>query len=401
MDGMSTDARTARVALACLVEPGSVELDRLIAGYGPEEALDAVVKGKVAEPVAESVRARLAGTDPRRIAETALARTARIGARVAIPEDEEWPVQVADLCRIRRPGGTRVDRDTAPPLCLWVRGEAPLAPVLDRSVAVVGARAATSYGTHVAQELSFGLANRGWTVVSGGAYGIDAAAHRGALAAGGTTVAVLACGVDRAYPAENASLFERIVEEGLLLSEWPPGADPHRHRFLIRNRAIAAVSRGTVVVEASARSGARQTLGRAALLGRAVMAVPGPVTSAMSVGCHHLLRYGGARPVMSYAEVLEEVGRIGDDLAPIPRGPEQPLDRLGPELSRVLDGVPLRGGADAGQIAAAAGVSLRDALRALPLLESAGHVIVRDGGYVAARRRAPVAPSSGPGGPVP
>src|SRR6266511_4398992 len=364
MDGMSTDARTARVALACLVEPGSVELDRLIAGYGPEEALDAVVKGKVAEPVAESVRARLAGTDPRRIAETALARTARIGARVAIPEDEEWPVQVADLCRIRRPGGTRVDRDTAPPLCLWVRGEAPLAPVLDRSVAVVGARAATSYGTHVAQELSFGLANRGWTVVSGGAYGIDAAAHRGALAAGGTTVAVLACGVDRAYPAENASLFERIVED-------------------------------------SARSGARQTLGRAALLGRAVMAVPGPVTSAMSVGCHHLLRYGGARPVMSYAEVLEEVGRIGDDLAPIPRGPEQPLDRLGPELSRVLDGVPLRGGADAGQIAAAAGVSLRDALRALPLLESAGHVIVRDGGYVAARRRAPVAPSSGPGGPVP
>src|SRR6266511_2016550 len=118
MDGMSTDARTARVALACLVEPGSVELDRLIAG-----------------------------SDPRRIAETALARTARIGARVAIPEDEEWPVQVADLCRIRRPGGTRVDRDTAPPLCLWVRGEAPLAPVLDRSVAVVGARAATSYGT--------------------------------------------------------------------------------------------------------------------------------------------------------------------------------------------------------------------------------------------------------------
>jgi DNA processing protein len=219
--------------------------------------------------------------------------------------------------------------------------------------------------------------------VSGGAYGIDAAAHRGALAAGGLTAAVLACGVDRAYPAAHANLFERIVEEGLLVSEWPPGAAPHRHRFLIRNRVIAALGRGTVVVEASARSGARHTLGRAALLGRAVMAVPGPVTSAMSVGCHQVLRYCGVRPVASYAEVLEEVGRIGDDLAPVPRGPEDQLDRIGPELSRILDGVPLRGAADAGQIAAAAGVPLRDVLRALPALESAGHVVARDGGYAA------------------
>jgi DNA processing protein len=260
---------------------------------------------------------------------------------------------------------------------------------LHRAVAVVGARASTSYGNHVAQELGYGLASRGWAVVSGGAYGIDAAAHRGALAAGGVTVAVLACGVDRAYPAEHASLFERIVDDGLLISEWPPGADPHRHRFLIRNRVIAALSRGTVVVEANARSGARQTLGRAALLGRAVMAVPGPVTSAMSVGCHQLLRYSGARPVMSYEEVLEEVGRIGDDLAPVPRGPEDPRDDLGPELARVLDGVPLRGVADAGQIAAAAGVPLRDVLRALPALESAGHVVARNGGYAARRFNRP------------
>jgi DNA processing protein len=149
---------------------------------------------------------------------------------------------------------------------------------------------------------------------------------------------------------------------------------------------IAALSRGTVVVEANARSGARHTLGRAALLGRAAMAVPGPITSAMSVGCHQLLRYGAARPVMSYAEVLEEVGRIGDDLAPVPRGADKPTDRLGPELSRILDGVPMRGVADAGQIAAAAGVGLRDTLRALPLLEAAGHVVMRDGGYAASRR---------------
>jgi len=380
---MSMDVRTARVALACLVEPGSVEVHGLVAEHGPAGAVDALVCGRAGEQVAGAVQARLAGGDAWRIAGEALARTDRLGARVVIPEDEEWPPQLADLGRISRPGGLRVERDTHEPVCLWVRGEPSLAATLEQSVSVVGARASTSYGNHVAQELGYGLANRGWAVVSGGAYGIDAAAHRGALAAGGSTAAVLACGVDRAYPVAHANLFEHIVDNGLLISEWPPGAAPHRHRFLIRNRVIAALSRGTVVVEANARSGARHTLGRAALLGRAVMAVPGPVTSAMSVGCHQLLRYSGARPVMSYAEVLEEVGRIGDDLAPIPRGPEDQLDRLGPELSRVLDGVPLRGAADAGQIAAAAGVPLRDVLRALPALESAGHVVARDGGYAA------------------
>jgi len=377
------DTRTARVALACLVEPGSVEVHRLVTEHGPAGAVDALVSGRALDQVAGAAQARLTGGDAERTAQDALAHTDRLGARVVVPEDDEWPAQLADLRRITRPGGLRVDRDTYPPVCLWVRGAPPLRPTLDRSVSVVGARASTSYGNHVAQEIGYGLANRDWAIVSGGAYGIDAAAHRGALAAGGVTAAVLACGVDRAYPAAHASLFERIVETGLLISEWPPGASPHRHRFLIRNRVIAALSRGTVVVEANARSGARQTLGRAALLGRSVMAVPGPVTSAMSVGCHQLLRSGAARPVMSYAEVLEEVGRIGDDLAPVPRGPEDQFDRLGPDLAQVLDGVPLRGTADAGQIAAAAGVPLRDVLRALPALESAGHVVAREGGYAA------------------
>src|SRR5690606_18911286 len=145
------------------------------------------------------------------------------------------PARLADLARISR-GRERHQRDTYPPLCLWLRGPWPLAEALDRSIAVVGARAATGYGEHVAAELAYGVADRGWTVVSGGAYGIDSAAHRGTLSAGGVTVAVLACGVDRAYPASNASLFERIAETGLLISEWPPGAEPHRHRFLIRNR---------------------------------------------------------------------------------------------------------------------------------------------------------------------
>ena len=260
-------------------------------------------------------------------------------------------------------------------MCLWVRGERPLADSVTRAVSVVGARAASSYGMHVAMEMGYGLASREWTVVSGGAYGIDAAAHRGAVSANGVTVAVLACGVDRLYPAAHASLFERIIETGLVVSEWPPGADPHRHRFLVRNRVIAALARGTVMVEANARSGARQTLGRAALIGRTIMVVPGPVTSAMSVGCHLAQRQLGARLVTGYADVLEEVGRIGDDLAPLPRGPLTRLDQLPAELRRILDGVPIRGGADAGTIAADAGVPLRDALRALPALAAEGLVV--------------------------
>jgi DNA processing protein len=378
------EIRAARIALACLVEPGGVELYRLLAGYGPVDTLKAVLAGQVSDSLADAVQARLAGTDPARLAEMALTRTERLGARIVVPEDEEWPSQLGDLHRISRETGQRVDRDTFPPVCLWVRGAPPLAEALHQSVAVVGARASTSYGNHIATEIAYGMANRDWAVVSGGAYGIDAASHRGALSAGGITVTVLACGVDRIYPAAHASLFERIVEEGLLISEWPPGAQPHRYRFLVRNRVIAALSRGTVIVEANARSGARQTLGRAALLGRVAMAVPGPVTSAMSVGCNQLIRIGTARLVSSYAEVLEEVGRIGADLAPVPRGPELDRDRLGPELSRVLDVVPYRNPVDAGQIAATAGVALREALRALPLLESAGHIISRDGGYVLA-----------------
>jgi DNA processing protein len=197
----------------------------------------------------------------------------------------------------------------------------------------------------------------------------------------------MACGVDRPYPAAHASLFERISENGLLISEWPPGADPHRHRFLIRNRVIAALTRGTVMVEANARSGARQTLGRATALGRSPMVVPGPVTSAMSVGCHEAIR-GGARLVTSYQEALEEIGLVGDDLAPPVRGPEREADRLGPALSRIVDAVPRRGGLDAGQIAASAGLPLREVLRALPTLEELGQVVPKeDGRYVLAQVR--------------
>jgi len=394
---MSNEAeRLARVALACLVEPGTRQVFELIAAHGPVAALRELTSADVGE-IGAAVAARLARADPHRLAATVLARTARLGARVVVPEDEEWPAQLDDLQLLPRPGAEqRVDRDGYPPVCLWVRGERPLADTVTRAVSVVGARAASSYGVHVATEMGYGLASREWTVVSGGAYGIDAAAHRGALSANGVTIAVLACGVDRLYPAAHVSLLERITETGLVVSEWPPGADPHRHRFLVRNRVIAALSRGTVMVEANARSGARQTLGRAALIGRTIMVVPGPVTSAMSVGCHLAQRQLGARLVTGYADVLEEVGRIGDDLAPVPRGPQTRLDQLPGELRRILDGVPIRGAADAGTIAADAGVPLRDALRALPALAAEGLVVESAQGWraVFAAQRAATTPTS-------
>jgi DNA processing protein len=187
--------------------------------------------------------------------------------------------------------------------------------------------------------------------------------------------------VDRPYPVSHTGLFERIVEEGLLISEWPTGAAPHRQRFLIRNRVIAALTRGTVMVEAATRSGARQTLGRARLLGRATMAVPGPVTSALSVGCHEELRRLGTRLVTSAAEVIEEVGRIGDDLAPTSAGAQRPHDRLDPLSAQILDAVLPRKARSAEQIAASAGVTAREARSSLPLLVSGGFVLARDGGY--------------------
>ncbi|MEJ3744135.1 DNA-processing protein DprA [Actinomycetes bacterium KLBMP 9797] len=385
--GAGEEARRARIALHWLAEPGNAAMHRLVARHGPVETLDRLLAGDVSDPeLRGAVAARLKTGDPRAVADVALERAGRLGARLVTPDDEEWPWPVEHLARLLgRAVDNRIDRDAAPPLCLWARGPAPLAESLDRSVAVVGARAATTYGEHVASSLGYGLAERGWTVVSGGAYGIDAAAHRGALTAGGVTVAVLACGVDRPYPAGNTALFDQIADSGALVSEWLPGADPLRYRFLIRNRVIAAVTRGTVVVEASARSGAVQTLRRAVALGRRPMAVPGPVTSAMSVGCHRMIRdHHDVRLVTGLPHVLEEVGRIGSDLATDPRGPERPHDGLDPEAAIVLESVPRRRPAGVDELAAKAGVDVRVTMRKLSLLEALGFVVRRDGGYLLA-----------------
>ncbi|MEU5914137.1 DNA-processing protein DprA [Micromonospora sp. NPDC047527] len=392
---MSADdeGRLARVALTWLAEPGTRVVYQLVERLGPVATLDLLLDGGSPDGWLHStVAARSAAGDARAVAAEALDRADRLGARLVTPDDEEWPARVADLANLRLPEASRrVDAETAPPLSFWVRGSWPLGEALDRSVAVVGARAATGYGQHVATELGYGLAERDWTVVSGGAFGIDAAAHRGALNAGGLTVAVLACGLDRPYPVGNTALFDRIADTGLLVSEWPPGAEPLRPRFLIRNRVIAGGTVGTVVVEASARSGATQTARRAIYTGRVAMVVPGPVTSAMSVGAHELLReQSKARLVTGVAHVLEEVGRIGADLAPLARGPQRPADTLDDDARALLEALPRRGVRDVDALAARAGVDLRTALRKLSLLEELSMVVRRDGGYA-------LVPSAQPG----
>ncbi len=390
-DPISTDDptadRSARVALTWLAEPGNRAVWSMVHSYGAPATLDRLLGGDSPDgPLRAAVLAKTSAGDPRRVAEIALRHADRLGARIVVPSDDEWPARVDALATLELDTPGRVNQDIRPPLCFWVRGDGSLAEVLNRSVAVVGARAATSYGNHVTTDLAYGLAENGWTVVSGGAYGIDSFAHRAAMAADGRTVAVLACGVDKPYPTGNSAMFERISETGLLVSEWPPGADPLRHRFLIRNRVIAAATAGTVVVEAAARSGATQTMGRVLALHRPAMVVPGPVTSAMSVGCHELLRNShGATLVTGVQHVLETVGRIGEYLATTARGPARRHDELDEDSALVLEAVPLHGVAGAEELSAKAGLSVRTVLGRLSLLELVGLVVRRDGGYALAR----------------
>jgi DNA processing protein len=377
-----TDAqRRARITLAHLVEPGSRDLGELVLRVGPVRALRQVCGGDVTPRLREATSARLAAIDPQTIAGAALDVADRLGVRIATPEDDEWPRQLADLGRLSRDVADPIQRDTYPPQCLWLRGPWRLNEACERSVSVVGARASTPYGDHIATDLGFNLAQRQWSVVSGGAFGIDAAVHRGVLAGDGCTVVVLACGIDRPYPVSHTNLFDAVAEQGLLLTEWPPGADPHRRRFLIRNRVIAALTTGTVMVEANLRSGARFTLNRARDLGRLAMVLPGPVTSAMSAGCHEELRVEGTVLVTNVDHVIEAVGRIGEDLAPALRAEEDPRDRLTPLQRQILDGVRPRKLLSAEQIAAVVGVSTSDARRTMPSLEAARFVTARDGGY--------------------
>ncbi|MCT7357146.1 DNA-processing protein DprA, partial [Streptomyces sp. 15-116A] len=311
--------------------------------------------------------ARAERADPR--GDLAVARAA--GVRFVAPGAVEWPRQLDDL------GDAR-------PLGLWVRGPADLRMWALRSVAVVGARACTEYGAHMAATLSAGLAERGWVVVSGGAYGVDGAAHRGALGANGATIAVLACGVDRPYPRGHTALINRIADQGLVLGELPPGDHPTPSRFILRNRVIAALTRGTVVVEAAHRSGSLVTARAAQRLGRHTMGVPGPATSGLSAGVHELLRQDAVL-VTDAAEVVELVGGMGE-LAPQRRGPVLPRDLLPAGARQVLAALPARTPASVAEIARGAGTSRDDAVARLYELRALGYVERHDDGWKLTRQ---------------
>ena len=238
-----------------------------------------------------------------------------------------------------------------------------------RSAAVVGARSATAYGEMVSTEMAAGLGEQRFTIISGAAFGIDAAAHRGALATGATTIAVLAGGVERPYPSSHAALIARIVEVGAVISEVAPGSAPTKTRFLQRNRLIATMARGTVVVEAGLRSGSLNTARTAAEHGRVVVAVPGPVTSMMSAGCHDAIRSGMAQLVTDAAEAAEAIGDYGSDLAPLRRGPTVAGDELDEPAARLLSALPVRKGVPVTRLAVSSGLSVPQVRSLLGRLE--------------------------------
>jgi DNA processing protein len=293
--------------------------------------------------------------------------------RMLVPGDDEWPRGLGDL-------------ESHAPFALWVRGDPARLRAVERSIALVGARAATGYGEHVTIEAASGLVDRGFAIVSGAAYGIDGAAHRAALASQGTTVAVLAGGLDRFYPSGHEQLIGRIADRGAVIAEVPPGTTPTKWRFLLRNRLIAALSGATVVVEAGWRSGSLNTAGHAATLGRPLGAVPGPVTSAASAGCHRLLREFAATCVTN-ADEIAELLPVAADLSltgPIPPGSGPgsiPTDMTASRI-RVLDAVSDRTPRRIERIAQLSGLALDRVRAELGLLELEGFVLERPSGWM-------------------
>ena len=317
-----TDTRVRAAMLgAILSDPGNA-LSMALRTLGPDAAWECFEDGHPEIP--EPLLLRWRRLEPQRLIERGYAS----GARIIVPDDPEWPGQLDAL------GPQR-------PWALWVRGAAPAQVCERRSVAIVGARSCTAYGERVASEFAAHISGAGHPVISGGAYGIDAAAHRGALAVGGSTVAVLACGVDVAYPPAHTALFERIAEVGSLVSEAAPGAHPTKPAFLIRNRLIAALSYGTVVVEARVRSGSFSTYAHARGLGRVLMAVPGPVDSAESAGTNALIADDG-QLVASGADVLRLIAPLGEAPAAEAVSSRSEWDQLNAAERTVHEAMPAR-----------------------------------------------------------
>jgi DNA processing protein len=356
----------ARAALTYLAEPADRWLNGLIAAHGAARTLEAIRSGRLPEARVPQLtqRALEKGMERWRVRLGELPTPDDVlafrqsGIRLVCPGDSEWPEQLADL-------------GPEQPYALWLRGTADLRFNCLRSVAIVGSRAATAYGAYVSAELAASVAARGWAVVSGGAFGVDASAHRGALGADGVTVAVLACGVDVPYPVGHTELLAAVAAQGVIVSEWPPGRTVSRLRFLVRNRVIAALATGTLVVEAGERSGAVNTARHARDLGRRLMAVPGPVTSDQSAGCHRIIRDWQGTLVTTAAEVVEQLSPVGATLA---LAPTSAVDAMDLEAAQVLDALPARGGMAATRIAQRAGVAPTTAVRCLAVLAASGFV---------------------------
>ncbi len=359
------EERLARAALNAITEPGDPRVARLVALLGAVELRERLDADTDLAGLRSETAERLAAVHP----ESLLAEATGQGIRFLVPGDPEWPGRLDDL-RHCEP----LNALTGVPLGLWVKGPLSLDEAVRESVAVVGSRSATSYGTTVAADLGAELAGSGVAVVSGAAFGIDQAAHRGALAARGRTIAVLACGVDRAYPSAHRGLLDLIGEVGAVVSELRPGCAPTRVRFLSRNRLIAAMTTGTVVVEAAVRSGALNTANWAMRLNRVLMAVPGPVTSAPSEGAHELIRTGGGLLVTRGEHVLEVVSPAGRHMTSRPRTPETARDRLDATETRVLEAVPLAQPATTSSVARTAGLATTTVLDALVRLRAQGWV---------------------------
>lgn len=352
------DERMARMCLAAVVEPGHPAVGQAVATYGATQVWASLLRPELDLPLAHRAR-RL---DPAEL----VARTAAERLRFVVPGDPDWPSALADLS-----GCEPVNQLSGEPLGLWLAGAGDLAPLVSAGVAIVGSRASTAYGDTVAADLGAELSEAGRSIVSGGAYGIDAAAHRGCLAGRTPTVCVLAGGLDQPYPGGHRPLFERIAERGVLVSELAPGEHPTRVRFLARNRLIAALAPGTVLVEAAARSGARNTVTWANALGRVVMAVPGPVTSATSVTPHRLVREAEAVLVTGASDVLELLSPLGRANPRVP-GERRATDDLDGEQLRVFESVPGRGSLPAGELALRAGLSVPRCLAILDQLADRG-----------------------------
>ena len=325
-----TDERTARMGLAAANDAGDVNFLKLVRKEGAPAVWDYIRAGKGKTAIAR----RAAAVD----VDVIRRRTEEVGARFVIPGDEQWPERVGDLAWSDPVGGFGGE-----PLGLWVSGPADLS-ALGKSVAMVGSRASTAYGEHVAADWAVGIAEKGYVIISGGAYGIDACSHRGALAAGGVTVAVMAGGLAQFYPPGNSALLDNVRKSGGVVSEYPPDHPPSRARFLVRNRLIAALSSATVIVEGAVRSGAQNTINWALSLERPVLAVPGPVTSAMSATPHRLIRSGEAILATSPDDVLAVLAPIDSTVPDYPRAPETLFDSLTETQKKVADALPARRG---------------------------------------------------------